>query len=566
MSRTSSAASLPRTAALISGMTLLSRLLGLARDVAMAWLLGGSPAAEALVIAMRVPHMIRRLFAEGSLSMSITAALVRLGCAAPQQPTAMPRRPAGRTAAQAMPQPDSRTAQQAARQQEQPAHQPDGVPPCEPDPLFMAAVTRALHWRLTLVLGSVVAACCLLAGPFTHLLAPAADSTVLAQAIPLFRLCLPYALAASLAALGMGLLHSQQCFLLPALAPVLFNCAVLASAALAACGLGDAAFLLAGGMLAGGLLQWASQRAAVAPLWRAAASVPVSGALVWRVARGMPSGALGAAAPQLVMLCTTAAASALPTGALAALYYAERLLELPLGLLTVGLSMAGLPLLSRLSAAGAHTAFAAQTSTALRWSLLLTLPAAAALAAVAEPLIRLLLAHGAFDEQAVRLTTLALLGYLPALPACGLTRPLLAACHAHGLSRLPLHGALLSTVLAGAAALGFLLFADAGSALLPLTLSGSLALWTQPLCLWHGLNRRLREQGARLRLPCLPLVQMGCAAAGTGYAASLTAQHIASPLWSLCAAIPAGMLCYALLLRLFRNGDALDIFHRLRLW
>lgn len=518
--------SMRRSAALISLMALASRLLGLLRDMAMAWLLGGGPAAEALVIAMRVPHMIRRLFGEGSLSMTITAALVRLGC----------------------------------------APSPSGSASPAPDARRMAAMTSALHWRLALALGLPVALCCWQAEACVALLAPAASAAVLDQAAPLLRICLPYALAASLAALGMALLHSLQRFFLPALAPVLFNCAVLAAAALAACGGGDAAGLLAGGMLCGGIAQWASQRMGTIRLRRAAASAPADGSTAWRLLGDLPAGALGAAAPQLSMLCATAAASALPGGTVAALYYAERLLELPLGVLSMGLGIASLPVLSRLAAAGRHELLAGQTSDALRWSLLLTLPAAAGLAAVAAPLISLLLEHGAFAARDVRLATLALMGYLPALPACGLTRILLAACHARGMGRPPLYGALLATAASALAAGLCAATVHTEDALWTLTLSCAAALWIQPLLLWRVLNRSLAAHHACLRLSRKALGQMAFAALCTWLAAGSAAGLPCAAGWKLCLAVPAGIVCYAAVLMALRNADALDILRRLRLW
>ena len=128
-------------------------------------------------------------------------------------------------------------------------------------------------------------------------------------------------------------------------------------------------------------------------------------------------------------------ASSLGRGQVAALYYAERLLELPLGLVGVCLGMASLPTLSRLAAVRDFSLFSVQLGTALRLTLLLSLPAAAGLWAVGPRLVEGLLRHGAFGDSAAYETALALRAYLPGLPAFAVNRSLLAACNALGEAR-----------------------------------------------------------------------------------------------------------------------------------
>jgi len=158
-----------RTAALLGGFALVSRVLGLLRDMSMAWLVGGGAAADALVAAMRLPHVLRRMLGEGSLSMTLTASLVHLERHSPAPGQAFSQ--AGRNRG-------------------------------------MRLLARALAIRLGLVL-ALLTALGLVAAPWlTDVLAPGFYGPERHEAIHLLRICLPYTLAAGMAALGMALLHS----------------------------------------------------------------------------------------------------------------------------------------------------------------------------------------------------------------------------------------------------------------------------------------------------------------------------------------------------------------------
>ena len=219
-----------RTAALLGGFALVSRVLGLLRDMSMAWLVGGGAAADALVAAMRLPHVLRRMLGEGSLSMTLTASLVHLeglGHAASTQ----------RSRSQRM-------------------------------------LAQALATRLGLVLALLTAFGMIAAPLLADVLAPGFYGPERQEAIYLLRICLPYTLAAGMAALGMALLHSLGVFWLPAVSPALFNIVSLLFAAAAGLGLLPAAPALAVGMLCGGLAQWFAQWLAVRRLLPPVAARP----------------------------------------------------------------------------------------------------------------------------------------------------------------------------------------------------------------------------------------------------------------------------------------------------
>ncbi len=415
-----------------------------------------------------------------------------------------------------------------------------------------------------------------------------------------------------MAALGMALLHSMGVFWLPALSPALFNHVMLLAAVAAALGLCPPAEALAVGMLCGGLAQWLAQWLAVrrllpqnAPRTHAEAACegrtggqPATSAVdaraereitagAWRCLALLPGGVLGAAAPQLAMLAAMTLASGLGQGQVAALYYAERLLELPLGLVGVCLGMASLPTLSLLAAEKDFIQFSAQLSTALRLTAMLSLPAAAGLWAVGPQLVAGLLGHGAFDSQAARDTGLALLAYVPGLPAFACNRSLLAACNALGLVRRTAMSALWAV--GGTLAAGLVLTRVLGpqhSGMAP-ALAVSLGLWLQCGLLLRLLQRALPDgpkgpdsnDGDRMRLAvstrfCMPPWLPGwkdlwrhVLAGGLAGLAAEGLVRFAEPLglWpSLCLAITGGVLAWMLCLGILRDPDMALLAGRLR--
>lgn len=492
----------------------VSRVLGFARDLAMAWLLGGGPAADALVVALRLPHVLRRLLGEGSLSMTLTAAFVHGGMSpvdAPGGGNAAPR---------------------------------------------LVGLARAVGVRLALVLVPVIVLGMLCARPLTEVLAPGLkNDAVREQAAFLLRICLPYAFFAVMAALSMALLHSVRRFVPPALAPVLFNCTVLLFAASAACGLGQPATLLACGFLCGGAAQWLSQAVAVHRIGLPRPEITPPPGMARRCLLRLPGGVLGAAAPQLAMLCAMGAASWLPDGSVASLYYAERLVELPLGVAGAALGIVSLPALAELASRGRHAAFAEETVAALRLSLLATLPATAGLLAVSHPLVELLFLRGAFDTQAAAATTLALCGYAPGLPAYGLVRPLLAACNARRQIRLTLCSGAVAVGTALAAAVVLIHSLPEKHVLLGPPLAVSLGLWAQAGLLWRGLNRGLRPYGVRVAPPRAAILRQGAASLLTGGAALVAARVLDGSGWAVPVSVAVGIVAYAAALRALHDED-----------
>lgn len=509
---------------LVSSGALLSRLLGFGRDAGMAWLLGGSGIADAMTAALRIPYLVRRLFGEGTLSLSLTVACT----------------------------------QTALKNEKASFH-------------LASRVTRVLGlWTAILV-----ALAFLRAKDVVSVLAPGLDATDVSfaadpeEAVRLFRICIPYVFFTVLAAGNMALLHSRRCFLLPSLTPALFNVVVLAFAGLAALLPGtDPACLLAGGVLCGGLLQWLSLLPAVnrEQKRQICSPHPSTGMSLPEIRIGnVLGGIFGAAMPQLAFLLCSVLVSFLPEGHMSALFYAERLMEFPLGVLGAATGIAVTPYLATLARAShdRQNGFSQEIRRSLRLSLALSLPAAAGLAAIATPLVTVLLHHGAFDARAVSATVSALLAYLPGLPAYALSRPLLAACHAMGNNRTPVRAAVTGLVLTGAAGGTLLWIGHTGEAMAVLASSGpplgvSLGLWANAWLLWRAIQKTYR-----ITLPWRGLLWQGLGTLCTfSMASSIVFWCSQVPLSSLVAllcAIPTGILVYASVLFI---GDR-ELFHSL---
>lgn len=466
------------------GATLTSRILGFVRDAAMAWLLGAGPVADALAAALRVPWAVRRLLGEGALSLGLTAA-----CACQKNP--------------------ARTA---------------------------LSVARYLILRLAFL--TVLA---LFAAPWiADVLAPGAAPDVRSSMILLLRLSLPYVPLAMIAACFMAALHASDRFALPGLMPVSFNLTVIAAtvgAALFSHAPAEQAAIIACGVLAGGVIQWLPGFFVVRQARRE--PMPDRGDIA-RIVRLLPAGLMGAGMAQLAFLLGGVWASWLPDGHMAALFYAERLLEFPLGVLGATVAMAAGPELRR------NNAFAAPL---LEWTLCLHLAATAGLMAIATPLVMAIYGHGAFTPEAVQLTATNLHIYSLALPAYALSRPLLTLCHTPGLHRIPVLSACAGLFIC--LVCGGLVTFNGIPGLPPAygpALGATLALWTQTGLLWFFVSC-----SANLRLPLSRCLLSFLAAVAAFFAAHTTLSALPPSLFSLLLSISAGVAAWLITLLIFAS-------------
>ncbi|MBI2735990.1 MAG: murein biosynthesis integral membrane protein MurJ [Rhodospirillales bacterium] len=389
--------SLGRAVATVGGFTLLSRLVGFARDVVLSAVLGSGAMADAFFVAFKLPNLFRRLFAEGAFS----AAFVPLF---------------------------ARELQDHGRAE-------------------ALAFARQAHAALLLVLVpfSIVL---MVAMPWVlAVLAPGMRDDTFAMAVEFGRIAFPYLLFISLASLYGGVLNSIDRFAHVAATPILLNLALIGAVLGLTPVLPNSGYAASIGVAIGGLLQW---------LWLliACARDDVSMTLVrprWtaRVARLVKLAtpvAIGGGAQQISTMLDVVWASLLPVGTISALFYADRIAQLPLGVVGIAIGTALLPLLARQLRAGQTESAMANQNRAIEFGLLLSLPAAVALWLLSDPIIRVLFERGRFGPDDTLRTASALAAYVVGLPAFVLVKALTPGFFAREDTRTPLYIAIVAIV------------------------------------------------------------------------------------------------------------------------
>ena len=366
-----------RSIATVGSYTMLSRILGFARDILIAAMLGAGPVADAFFVAFKLPNFFRRLFAEGAFNAAFiplfTARLAENG-----------RDDAKRFA----------------------------------EEVFSVLV-------LTLV---VLCTAIQIAMPWAmHVFAPGfvGDPERFDLTVELTRITFPYLLFISLVSQLGGILNSLGRFAAAAATPILLNVSLIAAIVGLTPVLNTAGHALAWGVFVAGIIQFlwlieACRRAGMTfRLPR-----PRLNARVKRLLVLILPGAIGAGVVQINLLIGIIIASLLPTGSVSYLYYADRIYQLPLGVIGVAVGTALLPLLSRQLRAGAEADAMASLNRALEFALFLSLPAAAALIVMPGPIVSVLFERGAFDAAAARATTEALIAFSLGVPAYVLVKVL----------------------------------------------------------------------------------------------------------------------------------------------
>jgi putative peptidoglycan lipid II flippase len=354
-----------RAVAAVSSLTFLSRVLGFVRDYFIARLFGAGPATDAFFVAFRIPNLLRRMFAEGAFSQAFVPLLSEYR--------------------------NRQSADETRR------------------------LIDVIGTTLFLALVAVTALGMLAAPVIGYVFAPAwfhDKPEQFALTVQLLRITFPYILFISLVALAAGVLNTWGRFGVPAFTPVLLNVSFIVAAAFFADRFDPPVVALAWAVFAGGALQLAFQlpflaRVGMLPRWR----FEPGHAGMRRVLRLMGPALLGVSASQLSLLINTIFASFLAAGSVSWLYYADRLMELPAGVLGVAVGTVLLPHLSRHHASGAAEEYTRLLDWGLRVTLLLAVPAAVALAVLAVPLITTLFHYGAFGIEDVAMTRRALVAY-----------------------------------------------------------------------------------------------------------------------------------------------------------
>jgi putative peptidoglycan lipid II flippase len=356
--------SLLKALATVSGMTLLSRVLGFVRDLVIARVFGAGLATDAFFVAFKLPNLLRRLFAEGAFSQAFVPILAEY---------------------------KNRRGGEETR-------------------VLVDHVAGALAAALFIVTVIGVAAAPLIilvtAPGFTG--APGKfDLTV-----SLLRVTFPYIFFISLTALAGGILNTYSRFAVPAVTPTLLNLSFIGFALWGAPYFDPPVKALAWAVFAGGVAQLAFQVPALARvglLPRFKLNLRDEG--LWRILRQMAPAVFGVSISQVSLVINVIFASFLVTGSVSWLYYADRLMEFPMGLLGAALGTILLPSLAKHHANQSAQAYSELLDWGLRLTLLLATPAAAALALLSVPLVATLFQYGAFGAEDVYATRRAVMAY-----------------------------------------------------------------------------------------------------------------------------------------------------------
>ena len=448
--------SLLKSAATVGGFTLISRLLGFVRDQLIAFTLGTGPVAEAFFVAQRLPNLFRALFAEGAFNNAFVPLF---------------------------------------------AKRIEGEGEDKARAFAIEVFSALLAWLL------LFSAAAMIAMPLLILIiAPGfrADDARFDLAVDLTRICFPYLLFMSLTALQSGVLNSLNRFTAAAAAPILLNLVMIASNGVAwyfATGnSAETGYIFAWGIFAAGIAQYAllavaCRRAGIplVPRW------PRLTPDVKRVIKLSVPGIVSGGIMQINLVIATMIATTIE-GAVAYLYYADRLYQLPLGVIGVAIGVVLLPDLSRKLRAGNASGALNSQNRALELSLFLTLPSAFALMAIPAPIIHTVFEHGAFTRADTLAVAPAVMAFASGLPAFTMTKVLQPGFYAREDTKTPMRFAIISVVVNIVASLVLSRFLGH----VGIALATSLAAWVNAGLLAATLSRRgffALDERLRRRLP-----------------------------------------------------------------
>jgi putative peptidoglycan lipid II flippase len=440
----------------VGGFTLLSRVTGFARDIIMAAVLGAGPIADAFLVAFRLPNHFRAIFAEGAFNAAFVPAYARI------------REQGG--------------AERAA--------------------LFADRI-------FTILLASQIVLL-IIALAFTpaviNALAPglSGDPTRYPLAVELTRVTFPYLLLITLVTLYGGILNALQRFAAAAAAPILLNLSLIV-ALLLAIYFPTPGHAAAWGVLVSGVLQ---ALLVGGETWRANVLArlrrPRLDADVRQFFRALGPATLGSAGVQLALFADTVIATFLPIGALSALYYADRLNQLPIGVIGIAAGTVVLPEMARRLAAGDETGASHAQNRAVEFTLLLAIPCVAAFFIIPELIMRALFVRGAFTAADADAAGRTLAAYAVGLLPFVLIRSAVATFFARGDTATPV----LAALIAAAVNIGLKILLMGPLAQVGLALATSIGAWINlVLVIWFAVraghmrfDERLRQSAWKLGL------------------------------------------------------------------
>jgi putative peptidoglycan lipid II flippase len=508
-----------KAAGVLGSATMLSRVMGMVRDMVVSRLFGAGFATDAFFAAFQIPNMLRRFFAEGAL----TSAFVP-------------------TFSQTLTQQGEAEARELANT-------------CFTLlSIVMAGITLTGILCSPYIVGLMF--------PGFHAVPGKFQLTVL-----LNRIMFPYTLFISLVALCMGVLNTIRHFFTPAISTVFLNLSMILSAVLLRGFFQVPVTALAMGVLLGGLLQLLLQ---VPVLWKKGFPLrprfDFGSPQVRRITLLMLPSVLGVGVYYLNITVSAILASFLPQGSVSYLYYAQRLFEFPQGIFTVSVAQAVLPSMSRQAAEGDMAGMKGSLAFGLRLTLFITIPAMAGLVVCSTPIFTLLFMGGAFDFAKAVNSSRALICYSLGLSFVAMTRVLAPAFYALRDTRTPVWTALLTFLLNLALSLALMEPLGHGGLALATSLA---ALGNMLLLLWY-LRRRIGGFGGRGIMLC-------------GLKSLAASLPMAAAVWCLCGlvdwslpgqklykggclggAIATGLALYAVAARLVRSDEVLEALKLIR--
>lgn len=392
-------ARIAKAAGAVGLATLLSRIFGFLRDMVVAGFFGAGFATDAFFVAFRVPNLLRRLFAEGSLTISFVPVF---------------------------------TEYLEKKSKE--------------DAISLADTVFTL---LSIILVVVTLFGILISPLIVRIIAPGFTDLPDKYELTVFltRLMFPYIFFISLVALCMGILNSLRHFAAPALAPVVLNIAIIFAAVFLRNFFDEPVIALAVGVLTGGVLQLVMQFPFLTKM-----GVKLKPDFNFRhpglrkIITLMIPAVFGAAVYQINIFIGTLLASFLPEGSVSYLYYADRIVQLPLGVFAIAVGTTSLPSLSKQAVSGDFKEMKETISFSLRLIMLVAIPAMVALIALRVPIISVLFQRGSFDSQSAILTSDALLYYAVGLWAFSGVRVVVPAFYSLQDTKTPVKVAIIALI------------------------------------------------------------------------------------------------------------------------
>ncbi|MBT3991218.1 MAG: murein biosynthesis integral membrane protein MurJ [Rhodospirillaceae bacterium] len=491
-----------RSIATVGGFTLLSRILGFIRDILIAAFLGTGMLADVFFVAFKFPNLFRRLFAEGAFNAAFVPQFAGL------------LESDGKRAAQ----------------------------------VFAEQALAVLLWSVLIFVVLIQ-----IAMPYVMLgFAPgfADNPEQFNLAVLLTRITFPYLLFISLASLMSGVLNSLGKFAAAAATPILLNICLIGALTLLAGATETPAHALAWGVSIAGMVQffWLLMHCGRSGIWLRLVRPRLTPNVRKMIRRILPV-AIGAGVYQVSLLIDTIIASLLPAGSISYLFFADRVNQLPLGVVGVAVGTALLPLMSRQLGAEDEAAAMSSQNRAIEFSLFLTLPAAVALVVIAEPIVSVLFERGAFDATSVKATAGALSIYATGLPAYVLVKALAPGFFAREDTATPVKIAVF------ALAVNLVLNLALMGPFLHLGIAAATAVsaWCNALILGFVLHRRGHlVLDARIlgRLPRMVLASLAMGAAvfyGAGALVNLLADGLTSKILAVAVLVIGGLIIYGVL-------------------